>query len=287
MTSSRVCIVLASDSKYFHQLQASIGSIQRWSIPVACDINVIGIDLSSENLEWLKEHSVGVHTDLSVFPLFPDAPNWYAALTGRPMLPQTFPGYEGYVWVDSDIRFLSPDGLHFFVRNSLDRTVNLAVAAENEPAYYFSLDAGKAAFHGEFVYNRYAGSYGKETADFLRYFPVHNSGLVSAHADSPIWLRWQRNIEKTMKFGPHRLFEQEAMNVAIVEVGGIKEAPTIYNWVCPFSTPERGPNGTWVSPLEPSRKISVAHLALSNNVCPYPGQKGTMYDFYKSIGLTA
>ena len=297
MTKPRICVVTGGDSKYFHQIQACIDSLHKWFSPIDYDLKVIGIDLSAQDLAWLDARartcprmgnlSIEILTDVSSFPKNPTAPNYVVSLTCRPFLRETFPGYEAYLWVDSDIRFLAPDGLQYWLTNSLDPSTTLAIAHQNEPSYFFNTDADQARGQGLFYFNRILRSYGPDTAEYLRYFKMHNAGIWGARADSPIWRRYRRNFEKKMAADPNDWFEQEAINVALVEVGGIRDVPTIYNWMALYSIPLRTSDGSWVSPMEPTRKISVIHLVLSANQCLIPGNPGTMYEYYKKIGLTA
>ena len=286
MQPNPVCIVMACDTKYFFQLQVCLETLRQWPTPFGSDIKVIAIDLQEEQLEWLRAQSIDVFTDIDRFPRFKNGPRYYAAMAARPYIPETFPGYKAYLWVDSDIRFLSGEGLAYYMQSALDPRVNIVIAQQSEPAYYFVLNPVAASFVARTTYARMIESFGIETANFLRYSPLYNAGIFSARADSPFWSRYKRNLEQILHIDAHLAREQDALNVAIAEVGRVKDAPSIYNWLVEASIPVRLSDGSWVSPLEQSRKVSVAHLVRSEGRCNIPGQSGTMYDFYRKIGLT-
>jgi hypothetical protein len=109
------------------------------------------------------------------------------------------------------------------------------------------------------------------------------------------WVRYQRNLEKSMRCGSHWAREQDALNVSLIEVGDVKQAPSTFNWLCSFSLPIRdtanptsgdGEQG-WVSPREPSRKIAVAHLSNSTSTFMFENRVCTRYEYYRIIGLSA
>lgn len=286
MPTNPVCIVLACDSNYFFHLRACLDTLAEWPTSIGYDVKVIGIDLSCDELRWLRSRGVDVLTDIERFPLFPDAPRHYAAMTCRPYIPETFPGYRAYMSVDTDIRFLTGEGLDFFLQNALDPDTDLVISHVTDPSYPFIKNPSHAAERRISQYDRIRQAYGAETAEYFRYYEIHCAGIFSARADSPIWQRYKRNLKKTMPLGAHWCREQDALNVALVEVGSVKEAPSIYNWLCIYSVPVRTEDGAWVSPAERSRKISVAHLLGSGERCHVPGFVGTNYGFYKQIGLT-
>jgi len=282
-----LCLVSATDSKFFYQFQQCLASIRQWQLPYSTDFKVLAIGLDPEQIAWLSAEGLQVVTDLSIFPRFASGPEHYVAMTCRPYIPDVFPGYRGYIWIDSDIRFLLPEGLRFYADHMLNQDKSIVICHETEPAYSFNSDPNWCVIYHQSTYRRISEEFGAEIAAHFQYYNMHNAGLFAARADSPIWARYKRNLEISMKAGPHWGREQDAMNVSLIEVGNVLQAPTTHNWLCGYSTPSWNAGiSAWVSPNEPNRKIAVAHLTNSNKVVTVNNQSMSMYDYYKTIGLT-
>ncbi len=287
MPSAQICLVLASDSNYFGYLRDTLESIVRFPLGRTFDIKVISIGMIAEHQAWLRQNGIEVLTDLSRFPQFSTGEKHYVAMTCRPYIPETFPGYAAYVWIDSDIRFLQPDGLQFYVNHALNPANSVVIAHESESTYSFNANPISNREHHSDAFQRLSDEFGVEIAQYFQYYNMFNAGLFAARADSPLWARYKRNLSITMPHGVHWGREQDAMNVAIAEVGNPMIAPPTYNWLCRYSMPVwNAAVRAWVTPAEPERKIAVAHLVNSNQLVTFQEQTVRMYEIYKQIGLT-
>ena len=286
MPSAPICLVLASDSNFFEYLRSCLESIYRFPAGYAFDIKVIAIDMTPEHRAWLQGNGIEVFTDLSGFPQFANGQKHYVAMTCRPYIPETFPGYAAYVWIDSDIRFLQPDGLRFYMEHALNPDYSVVIAHEAEATYSFNAQPLHNREHHAETFQRLSDEFGVEIAQYFQYYNMHNAGLFAARADSPLWAMYKRNLSITMPHGVHWGREQDAMNVALIEVGGVKEAPPTFNWLCRYSMPVWNAEvQAWVTPQELERKINVAHLVNSTQAVTFQNRTTTMYEVYKAVGL--
>jgi hypothetical protein len=286
----RICCVLASDAGFFHQLRASIDTIQaaRAALTgVDLDIAVVAIDLADDQRSYLTDRNILLHDRLSDFPRFDGAPQHAYALTCRPFMPEFLPGYDGYVWVDSDIRFLQADGLRFYADALRVGTASVIIVQETEPCYTFNCDPKVARFFHATLASRLARVYGEEVAEYCRYFTPFNAGLFAARADSPIWARYRRNLHKALQAPYDNMLEQDALNVAIQETGGQIRAPSSMNWLCSLAFPTKRHDGMWCSPENSAQPIYVAHLTNSALRLGSAHGNATYYDLYRQAGLTA
>ncbi len=286
----RICCVLASDANFFHQLQAAIATIAA-ARPILTDVDldiaVVGIDLDEQQIAALKADGIIVYEDVDEFPLFKGAPRHAYALTCRPFMPEFLPGYDGYIWVDSDVRFVRPTGLKYYTATLALTGASVVISHETEPCYIINVDPkiGRI-YHAGFV-ERLRAVHGEVIADYFRYFNQHNAGLFAARADSPLWARYRRNLRKAMEVAYHGLLEQDAMNVSIFEIGDHIRAPSSMNWLCSQALPVRGRDGNWCHPEHNDRPIHVAHLTNSTTpIASIPGASN-FYDVYQRLGLTA
>lgn len=286
----RMCCVLASDAGFFHQLRACIDTIQAARpalTEVELDLAVVAIDLTKEQIAYLQSRGIIVHDRLTDFPQFTGAPRHAYALTCRPFIPEFLPGYDGYAWVDSDIRFLQPAGLRYYADALRFETASVIVVQETEPCYTLNRDAKVARFFHTTFATRLACVYGEEVAEYCRYFTPFNAGLFAARAKSPIWARYRRNLHKALRIPYDNMLEQDALNVAIHETGGHIRAPSPLNWLCSLAFPTKRSDGTWCSPENWAQPILVAHLTNSTLMAGNGPGRGTYYDLYRQAGLTA
>jgi lipopolysaccharide biosynthesis glycosyltransferase len=285
----RICAVLAADANYFYQTRAAIESIRR-AEGGALDIRLITIGpYPREQLEWLKRAQVTTFGKIDDLPRFPGAPLYAVALTCRPYLPQIFPDVDGFVWVDSDIRFALPSGLAAWTAQAADPTCPVAAVQESEPAYSINAHPFSSRTYHELTTARLRTVYGDKVADYMQYFKLFNAGLFAMHARSAVWARYRANLERSLAHPFDKLREQDALNVAIIEEGVVRPMPSILNWLCSAALPVKGPSGLFLTPNLPQRAIEVLHLSNSDESGPsiHEGQTRTFYDVYREMGLTS
>jgi hypothetical protein len=285
--AAKVCCVLASDEQFFYQVEACLGTLEQFLRADHIDFKLISLGLTADQTQRLSDRGMDVWTDLKPFPRYTDAPLHTVALTCRPYLPEVFPGYDTYVWIDSDLRFLDPSALSYYIENSLNDSISIVIAHETEPTYTFNSDPVVASWYHRSKNGRNLEAFGIEAAKYLEFYNVHNAGLFAARADSPLWARYKRNLDRTLNLPFHPLREQDAMNVSLVEVRNIVQAPSTLNWLCTFSIPVPSPNGNgWVSPRDSGSRIAVVHLTNSTDPITINNQQMTRYDYYRALGLT-
>ena len=97
-------VVTSADSKFFELVQGTILSIREKPQGYSVDIGFFDVGLTPEQLQWMSQY-----VDYIVEPIWnyepPDSsnyPNYFKALLSRPFLPEYFPGYEVYIWIDAD-----------------------------------------------------------------------------------------------------------------------------------------------------------------------------------------
>jgi hypothetical protein len=286
----RICCVLACSASFFHQARACIDTIlaaRAVLSDVDLDIAVVGIDHTAEQIAYLKGIGVTVFDKLSDFPIFDGAPRYTYASTCRPFVPEFLPGYDGYIWVDSDVRFLYPGGLQYYVNALRAGAATVVAVQETEPCYTFNRDPKVARLYHSTFAKRLGTVYGNDVAEYCRYFTPFNAGLFAAPANSPFWTRYRRNLHKALRVPYDFMLEQDALNVAIQEVGGELRAPSTVNWLCSLAFPTKREDGIWCNPENFADPVYVAHL--TNSETPLVSELGstTYYEVYRQVGLTA
>ena len=282
----KVCCVVACDAGFFGQAKACVASLDRFRDRSRVDLKLIGIALEPAQRRWLEEREIELFTGIEMFPRFADAPEHAVALTCRPYVNAAFPGYGAYLWVDADVRFLEPEGLGCYTENVWHPRASIVIVQESDPAYQINNEPGVNAAHHRAKFQRLLEAFGPELAEHLRSYNFYNAGVFAMRAESPIWDAYRRNLDRTrhLPYSPYR--EQDALNVAIAEIGGAMRAPCTMNWLCSMCPSVRSADGSrWCHPWELDRKICFAHLSNSSHVFPDTDPPRTWLDHYRDIGL--
>ncbi|MGE0722720.1 MAG: hypothetical protein AB7O45_00010 [Alphaproteobacteria bacterium] len=290
MADPRFCCVLASDAHYFYHARACIESLRaalRSIGGVRVTIALISMGLTAEQREWAAARGVELHEPHPDVPRYPDAPAHTYALTCRPYLPAILPGHDAYAWVDTDLRFLRPEGIAYFIGHGLRAATPVVIAPECDPAYVMMNDLAGATRWLAGRDERVRRVWGKEVLRRQRMLPNLNAGLFAAPAPSPFWAAFQRRLGEVFAFSHVRMYDQDALNVAILDLGRFVRAPTTMNWMCSWALPVRGEDGTWRHPDHPREPIYTLHLTNSEVMHTIDGRRERLYDHYRRIGLPA
>ncbi len=269
---SKAIIVTASDSGYFQNLKGLLDSLDAHRPASAnhFDLGIIDLGLSDDQIEMLRPRATQIipgRWDVP-FPAQASAPRWFQAQVSRPFLPEYFPGYELYIWLDSDtwlqdwraIELLSSD-----FDNSPD---DIAIVPEIHWAYPYSYGIGP---YRELMHGHAKGSFGEQFAQFLDGRAVFNSGVFSMLASSSIWQRWRHHLQQGLQNQPNKWTEQTALNLAIYGAPTrTRVLPAWCNWICWHALPIIDPSRKCLcEPTRPYEKLSVIHLTSVNK----PGLK--------------
>lgn len=258
MTTPRILVISASDTRFFGFLRTMIATIQPFLAQENVSLACFDIGLELPDRTWLVAQGAEVRTPVA--HLDQDAtlhPPALLSFLARPFLREYFPGYDVYIWMDSDIWLQDPGVLDRYVDGAARS--GLAVTHEEERAYSFQPWLfGWTAKH-------FLLGYGPLTGAWLLARPHVNAGFFAMSAGAPHWDQWATRyaaaIQRTGKLVPH---DQFALNHAIHARGA---APACLldpgcNWIC-----ERGPpmwndaEGVFCRPYAPYERIGALHLA--------------------------
>lgn len=252
-------MVTAADQKFMPFLDAMLESTATFRHAAGVDLACFDAGLSEGGRFRLRSSGVSVAQPRAEFGL--DQADHSPALLSflaRPFLPEYFPGYGVYLWVDSDIWLQQAMGLQAYVQGADE--YGMAIAHEGERAYRFQPRLfGWTAKHFVLGYGVYTG------AKLLARRHV-NAGLFAIRGDAPHWSAWARRYEAAIhrsgRLVPH---DQFALNQALHE--DIPPLPVglldpVDNWICARATP-LWDDRSWCfcHPLPPHARLNVLHLA--------------------------
>ena len=265
-----VCLATSCDKAFFSMVQHLVRSLGKETLTgLPLDIRLekkfLDMDCSPEQKSWLREYGFEtVRMDQGDAPTIQGAPFHYRAQTSRPYLPDYFPGYDVYLWMDADVWVQSPAALAEYVKAALEKPSALAAVQEVDPAYRIFWDPGQArSYYGDND-RRIRRFYPPELADGLQLLPRFNDGLFSLHRDSPYWLLWRTIMGDALSQGYDYFHDQDSLNVAILLQKEVCSLPARYNWLCAMAaSPVKNEGGRWCRPCAPYEELQVLHLIAS------------------------
>jgi hypothetical protein len=191
--------------------------------------------------------------------------DYLKACVCRPFLPQIFPGYESYIWMDADTWIQSWDGVALFIEGA--KRKKITVTAQVDRAY--PRGGARIKWLGQipwkvrgFYYSNALKAYGFSTARDLLPYHVLLAGTFALHRDAPHWTRWQELVIQTMKKG--RVFTAEQLSLGLMcylEGYEFEILPAWAHWLCEFKPLWNKEKNKFVEPFLPHAEISILHLS--------------------------
>jgi hypothetical protein len=255
-------IVSGADSRYFPLLRDLVLSIR--DKPRGRDVALAAFDLGlkEDERDWLAAQGVTLAVpgwDLD-FPNRAKTPAIRKAQIARPFVPQYFPGYETYLWVDADAWVQEWSAIEIALAAAA--TGKLAIAPEIDRSYKRHYKRPKL-FGMTLQWRCYREAYGWRVADRMGRNPMLNCGVFALRGDSPHWAQWIAAMTLALQRTNFVFIEQIALNYAIF--GGTIAAtllPATCNWLCGDATPMWDPVGErLVEPNAPHQPLGILHLA--------------------------
>jgi hypothetical protein len=255
----RLLVVTAADDGFMPLLRGLVESLQQWTPRPFTDLACFDLGLTPASLEWVGSyaaHVVAPRWDLPVAALERSTHPQWRALTVRPFLPQYFPGYDIYLWIDADAWVQERFAIDWYV--TVAAKGPLAVTPEIDRAY---------RRHPGMVHwrtTRMRACFGPQAENRALWDRYYNAGAFALRADAPHWDRWaawfRAGLDAT---GGRVCCDQTALNQAIwTEDLPVAPLPALCNWLCHLATPAFDPRrGRFCEPILPAQPIGILHLA--------------------------
>lgn len=201
--SARVLLVTASDSRFFPLLQKMLETLRPEEYSGSLSLACFDIGLTQAQRNALSETRVQIvrptpHFGISAEQYSPALLSFLA----RPFLPQDFPGYDIYLWVDSDLWFQNPRAIDVYITGARDD--GFAITHESERSYRFQ------AWLFAWTAKHFLLGYGPIKGAWLLSQRHLNAGMFAGRAEAPHWDVWKRlyqaAITRSGKLVPHDQF---------------------------------------------------------------------------------
>ena len=262
-------IVSLADSNYFHLLNELIDSIKQFKESSSTAICILDAGLKEDQLKILSskvDEIKSAEWDIKVSSIKVKGKEWLKSQVSRAFLPNYFPNYEKYLWIDCDAWVNDWNTIELYFKacenNKLGITQTLGPGYKimSKVSWLF----GKLAIiKSQNFKHAVSSKIGIEKARKLAFAPHINIGVFSLEKNSTCWSLWQNNLKTTLKSG--RIFGSEglAINMSVyIDDAETEFLPLNCNWIASNLLPKFDEkNNTFVEPYLPNRKIGIMHLA--------------------------
>ncbi len=176
----------------------------------------------------------------------------------KPLLPQIFPGYDDYMWIDADVWVQNPIG--FKQVFAAAQRADLAIHPELDPHYYMQTSPSDRT---RTVYKRL---FSDDLAQKTIRYPMINTGVIAARASSPLWGKWEKILKQAFagELGGNEPFSSDQIPLHyLVFSRELKMSPlrALNNWQCHCSLPAfLVARQRLVVPSPPHEEINFLHL---------------------------
>ena len=251
--------VTATDARYFDYARSAILSIRHKAQGRDLPFHVLDLGLTEFQREWMRRWGctlVDVPWDYE-FPGRDSAPRYFRAMTARPNLPRHIPGFDVYFWIDADAWVQDWAAVSTYIEAAA--TTDAAFVPEVDRAYTCNYDHGQAR---NWMHRCYAQGFGAEVADRFADYPIINSGVFAARADSPLWSAWTGTLAAALQRSSDFFVEQTALNVAVY-AGQVRPAmlPATHNWHLGFGRPTiEAESGDFLTHRYPVTRAGILHM---------------------------
>ena len=262
-------IVSLADSNYFYLLNELIDSIKQFSNSSSIAICILDAGLKEDQKKILLpkvDEIKSAEWDIKVPAIKVRGKEWLKSQVSRAFLPNYFPKYEKYLWVDCDAWVNDWKCIELYFKAcdhgklGITQTLGPGYKVMSKVNWIF----GKLAIiKSQNFKHAISSKVGLDNARKLAFAPHINIGVFSLEKNSPCWEIWQKNLEKAL--GSGKIFGSEglAINMSVyIDNAETEFLPINCNWIASNLLPkfdER--SNSFVEPYLPNYKIGIMHLA--------------------------
>ena len=262
-------IITLADSNYFELLNELIDSIKLHKESKNISICVLDAGLTKDQINILNNKVYSIKKakwDIEVPGYKVLKKEWLKSQVSRAFLPNYFPEFKKYLWIDCDawVNSWSAVDLYFEACNN----GKLGITQSIGPGYRIMSKVkwllGKVAIIKSQNYKHAKASGIQDNiARKLAFAPHINIGVFSLEKKSKCWEVWQKNLKKTLSKGKVFGSEGLAINIAVYHDNvEVEFLPLRCNWITSNLLPKYDTDkNTFVEPFLPNEKIGILHLA--------------------------
>ena len=261
-------IVSLADAKYFELLNELIDSVLRFKESESVSICILDAGLHSDQVKILEKKVykiVKAKWDIVVPEYKIKGREWLKSQVSRAFLPEYFPGFKKYLWIDADAWVNDWAAVELYFKGSDNQTLSISSSADRAYGRVLRADwifSNIAFVRSQNYKHAKSSGFSNQIAREVALKPHLNIGVFCLENDAPHWLVWQKNLRQALKKG--RIFgsEQIAMNISVYhDKMKVEILPAYCNWFLINNLKYDEKNSTFIEPYLPNHKIGIIHLA--------------------------
>ena len=262
-------IISLADSNYYELLNELVDSIKRFKESDNTAICILDAGLSDEQKKQLSQKVDEIKLadwDIEVPEFKVKGKEWLKSQVSRAFLPNYFPKYDKYLWIDCDAWVNDWKSIELYFRAC--ESGKLGITQTLGPGYRVMskvswLLGRLALIKSQNFKHAISSRIGMDKARKLAFAPHINIGVFSLEKNSPCWEIWQENLKKALSSG--KIFGSEglAINMSVyIDNVETEFLPLNCNWIASNLLPKFDEqNNSFVEPFLPNYKIGIMHLA--------------------------
>lgn len=299
----KVAVVSSADQKYYPLLLECLESVKRsWSAPeTQLSLCAIGCQLSQEQVQELVERDIQfaeLRNDFSVSQASLRDREYLLTTLVRACLPDYFPGYDIYIWMDADSWVCDFSAIALYLQAARQGKMGVVANFDRYTKQSFTADAWFlkwAKIRNFYLKNASRSGLSHKEVQYLACKPCLYSGNFSLPVNAPHWHSYQQNLHRVVNKG--RVFgsDQLALGMSIyLDEHPLELLPRWCNWTSVDKPKYDADNACFVEPYLPHYKIGIMHLAGQDLMrmdmsCKFPiedlaGNSQLMSLRYQSVG---
>ena len=262
-------IVTLADSNYFELLHELIDSVKKHKESDEVSICILDAGLTEEQCKILSSKVFSIKKakwDIPVPSYKVLGKEWLKSQVSRAFLPDYFPGFKKYLWIDCDAWVNSWDtiDLYFKACDNGKLGITQSIGSGYRILTKVKWILGKVALIKSQNYKHAKKSgFSEKVARKIAFAPHINIGVFSLEQNSKCWKVWQELLKKSLSNG--KIFGSEglAINIAVYENNiDVEFLPLYCNWIASNVLPKFDTSkNTFVEPYLPHNQIGIMHLA--------------------------
>ena len=262
-------IVTLADSNYFEMLEELVDSIKKHPESKRTAICVLDAGLTENQINIIEKKVYKVkkaNWDIEVPNYKVIGKEWLKSQVYRAFLPNYFPEFKKYLWIDCDAWVQNWDCIELYMKAC--ENGKLGITQTMGPGYRVMSKVnwlfGKLAIIKSQNYKHARSSGIKEDdARKIAFAPHINIGVFSLEKNSPCWESWQKNLIKTLSKGQVFGSEGLAINLSVyVDNIPTEFLPLHCNWIASNLLPKFDTDKEiFVEPNLPNYQVGIMHLA--------------------------
>ena len=230
-------IISLADSNYFNLLNELVDSINRFEQSKEIDICIMDAGLTTDQIKILQKKVFQIKKaewDIEVPNSKVKGREWLKSQVSRAFIPNYFPGYKKYLWIDADAWVNSWNSIDLYFKGCENKKLAIATSADRSYGRVLRAEwifGSLARIRSQNYKHAKSSGFSEKVARDVALQPHLNIGLFSLEENAPHWDVWQKNLKKALSSGKIWGSEQIAMNITIYSDNlDVEILPAYCNW---------------------------------------------------------